>query len=131
MAMSSLKAARNNGFTLIEVLVALAIVAIAMTAIIKATSQNIRATGYLEQKTMALWAGQEILTKARLNLIKLSDNAVDTRNNLTMLNQTWYWQAEQEKTPNPRIKKITVRVFANEETETSMINLSSYVYYAP
>ncbi len=48
------------GLTLIEVLIALAIVGIAMTAIIKATSQNIRSTAYLQNKLIAMWVGQQV-----------------------------------------------------------------------
>ena len=73
--MSAANVYRNRcvqaGLTLIEVLIALAIVSIAMTAIIKATSQNIRSTQYLEHKTLAAWVGEEVLNKARVELLRL------------------------------------------------------------
>lgn len=57
---------RQQGFTLIEVLVALAIIAVAMAAALRATgimSANNRA---LQDKTLALLAAQNVLTQLRL-----------------------------------------------------------------
>jgi prepilin-type N-terminal cleavage/methylation domain-containing protein len=53
----------QSGLTLIEVLVALAIISIALTAIIKATSENIRGTAYLQDKTIAMYVARQILNE--------------------------------------------------------------------
>jgi len=119
----------SSGLTLIEVLVALAIIAIALTAIIKAASQNIRSTNYLQDKTIAMWVGQEVLNEARLGLLKLPESPGVLKKSNTTLDQTWYWQASQKETPNKRIKRIVVRVFASEEDEQSaLIELESFQY---
>jgi general secretion pathway protein I len=117
------------GLTLIEVLIALAIIAIALTAVIKATSQTIRGTTHLQTKTIAMWVGQNVLNEARLNLLPLS--TTPTSQSTLMLNQTWYWQATKESTPNKRIKKISVRVYTHEADDdaTPIIQLETYVYH--
>jgi general secretion pathway protein I len=46
---------RVAGFTLLEVLVALAVLAIAMGAIINAATQSIASTAYLRDQTFASW----------------------------------------------------------------------------
>lgn len=115
------------GLTLIEVLVALAIVGIAMTAIIKAASQNIRSTHYLQNKTTALWVGQNLLNEARLGLIPEQENTKTT----SMLGRDWYSQIEFKETPNKRIKKITVNVSDHEdlgEDEAPLVSLEGYLY---
>lgn len=121
------------GLTLIEVLIALAIVGIAMTAIIKATSQNIRSTGYLQKKTIAMWVGQQVVNEARANLIQLPNPPDKLKQSTIMLNREWTWTANQEGTPNQRIKKITVKVFdkadIDEEDASPIITLESYVYH--
>lgn len=117
-----------SGFTLIEVLIALAITAIAVTAVIKATSQNIRSTGYLQNKTIAMWVGEDVINRARLGLITLSDEEGEEKESMNMLGQTFYWQGKQEQTPNKRIYQLNVKVFANENEESPLINLTGYRY---
>lgn len=121
---------RSVGLTLIEVLVALAIVSIAMTAIIKAVSDNIRSTAYLQNKTIALYVGQQIINEARLGLLKLPGEASVLQEKTTMLGSDWYWHAHEAATSNARIKKLSVDVFSHDpsETETPILTLEGYVY---
>lgn len=119
-----------SGMTLIEVLVALAIAAIALTAVIKAASENIRGTAHLQNKTIALWVGQEVMSEVQFGLLKLSEDSAGAKN---MLGQDWYWRASEEATANARIIKLNVRVYAHEpqdEDESSIIELDGYRYHA-
>lgn len=131
MEMSPVKCFRKQiGLTLIEVLIALAIVSIAMTAVIKATSQNINSTGYLQKKTIAMFVGQQVINEARAKILK-GGSSGNQKLKTEMLGQDWYWRTEEEETPNNRIKKITVKVYENEDDEeeaSSIITLESYVY---
>ena len=121
---------RQQGLTLIEVLIALAIIGIALTAIIKSTSQNIRGTSYLADKTMALWVAQDVMNRAQVGLLSLPDSdQVDE--STTLLDREWYWQAKQETTPNKHIFKISVSVFAQEPNDdaTPLSHLEGYTYH--
>jgi general secretion pathway protein I len=120
----------SSGLTLIEVLIALAIVGIAMLAVIKAVSQNIRATQHLQQKSIALWLGQSVLNEARAGVFA-ANRSSGSQSKTTMLGQTWYWQLATEETPNPRITKLKVQVFTSEsdqEQESPILTLESYRY---
>lgn len=118
---------RAQGLTLIEVLIALAIIGIALTAVIKATSQSVRHTAYLQNKTIALWVGQEVINEARAHVLKLPANEHYSATK-KMLGQTWYVKAEQDETPNKNIKLLTVKVFDREdEEENAVITLESYL----
>lgn len=120
---------KQAGFTLIEVLIALAIVGIALTAVIKATSENIRATAYLQNKTQAMWAGQYVLNAVRTGLIKL-DTSDQHKEALEVLGTTWYWQADQEESANRRIKKIAVHIYKNDDDDDAapFMTLESFIY---
>ena len=48
----------DRGFTLMEVLVALAVLAIALAGVMRLSAQTIDATVYLHDKTLALWVAQ-------------------------------------------------------------------------
>ena len=118
---------KQAGMTLIEVLIALAIVSIAMTAIIKATTQSIRGTSHLQNKMIATWVAQDVINEFRVKLRELPD--ASDREKINMLNQDWYWQAEQTDTANPRIKKMEVNVYTEETGDADpLVTLISYVY---
>lgn len=119
---------RKKGFTLIEVLIALVILSIALTAIIKATSQNIRDTAYLQNKTIATWVGVYVLNQARLRLINLPLDEGMEQETVT-LGKKWLWHGSTIPTPNNHIKKIQVDVY-DLPGKTKLVHLESF-YYAP
>jgi general secretion pathway protein I len=112
------------GFTLIEVLIALVILSIAVTAIIKATSQNIKDTLYIQKKTIALWVGNQIINEIIVGLRKPPLAPDVLKDNSIMLNEDWSWEASLKHTPNPRIQEINVDVYQ----DTLLIHLMSYLY---
>jgi general secretion pathway protein I len=120
---------KNNaaGFTLIEVMIALAIISISLTAVIKATSQNIKDTIYLQNKMTAHWVGMNVINQARAGLIKVSSQANNLEEETEMLGSKWAWTAYTKDTPNPRIKEIHVEVDSLPEKK-QMANLMSYLY---
>jgi len=124
---------KQSGLTLIEVLVALAIIALGMTAAIKAVSTDIRGVQHLQDKTMALWVGEQILNEARLGILKLSAGS-SLRQETRLLGRNWYWVLSQHTTPNPRINSIKVGVYVDEkavEEEVPLLELTSYIYLVP
>lgn len=120
----------QKGLTLIEVLIALAIVSIAITAAIKASSQAIRSTQYLQQKTIALWLATEVMNEARVNVLRLPEAPDGLKQQRQILGQNLYVRAHQAATPNKRINKLSVAVFTHEEDDDDvpLLNLVSYVY---
>jgi general secretion pathway protein I len=120
-----------KGLTLIEVLIALAIISIAMTAVIKTSGQAISGTGYLEDKMVATWVAQQILNEARVGLIKLTDDAPLQRVTKS-LGKNWHSKLIKKETANPRILQVIVSVFPagkkEEDDETPIVSLEGYVY---
>ena len=113
------------GLSLIEVLIALAIVSIALAAVMKTVVQNIQATNYLQDKTIATWVGQTVLNEARVGLLTLSTGD-ELKQSTLFLGRQWYWEAKAEQTANPRIQKISVQVGATGGRP--LVNLESYKY---
>src|SRR5437870_12834725 len=111
---------KNKGFTLIEVLIALAILSIALTAIIKSTSQNMKDTHHLQQKTIASWVGTQVINLTRVKQLKLPQEPDELSEETDMLGQKWLWKAKRVPTPNPKIQEIKVSVF-HKKDETPLI----------
>lgn len=116
---------KHNGFTLIEVLVALAIIGIALTAIIKSAGENIKSTQYLQQKMIASWVAERVINEARIGLIKVSSD--ETSDETEMLDQSWIWKAKISESSNPRIKELHVSVF-KKENDQEITQLVGYLY---
>jgi general secretion pathway protein I len=104
---------RTSGFTLIEVLLALAIIAIALTALLKATAQNIENTHRIKEKTISHWVAMQGVSMIQLNLLTLNQSQESTQAT-TMLNQQWYWRAKISSTPLKKMQKITISVSSKQ-----------------
>ena len=121
------------GLTLIEVLIALAIIAIAMTAVIKAGSQNIRSTTHLQTKTLATWAAQQALNEARAGVVGFQNSDSTIKRTSVIFGQSWYVEMKESETPNKRIHKVEANVYEQKEynDDTSpVVTLVSYLYGA-
>ncbi|RUR08279.1 GspI family T2SS minor pseudopilin variant LspI [Legionella sp. km772] len=99
----------NKGFTLIEVLLALAIIAIALTAILKATAQNIENTQRIKEKTISHWVAMQGVSMIQLKLVQVSTTQESTQVT-TMLNQKWYWRVKVAETPIKKMQQLTISV---------------------
>ena len=117
----------NSGLTLIEVLIALAILSIALTAIIKSASQNIKNLMYLENRTIATWVANNVINEAKAGALKLPAAPSKTTKDTDMLGQTWTWEASVNITPNKNIKEIDVNV-ALKNSGTQFAHLVGYLY---
>jgi len=106
------KPARCGGFTLVEVLVALMIVAMGLAALMVAVSGTARTSGYLRDKTLAQWIGLNRLSEVRLNLTKFGQNT-DT-GEVYFANRTWHYDTRYFDTSVATMKRVAVRVYAGD-----------------
>lgn len=118
---------KNAGFTLIEILIALVILSVALMAMIKSTSQNIKDTVYIQNKTIATWVGTQVINEIRTGLLKMSLGSESLKDETEMLGRKWDWKASMTTTPNPHIKKVTVKVYL-QSNSAKLADLESYLY---
>jgi general secretion pathway protein I len=99
---------RIGGFTLIEVLVALVIVAIGMAALLGALTSSANTTVYLRDKTFAEWVGLNRIAEARLKLQRPAKG--NTTGDVDFAGRKWHWRQEVVETQVPGILRIDVKV---------------------
>ena len=100
--------ASHRGFTLIEVLVALAIVAIGMAALMTALTSSAGTTVYMRDKTLAEWVALNQLETVRLALQRPKKGKTD--GDAEMAGRKWKWHQEVLETEVKGIMRVDVSV---------------------
>lgn len=100
--------ARSRGFTLVEVLVALAIVALGMSAVLGALSSAADSTIYLRDKTLAEWIALNRITEQRLGAQRPGEGK--SEGEIEYAGRRWRWEQEVREIEVPGVFRIDVRV---------------------
>ena len=79
---------KARGMTLLEVMVALAVFAIAGLAVMKTASEHLSGLNYLEEKTLATWVVENQLVQQKLEAKWPGDSWVE--GNEELAGETWY-----------------------------------------
>lgn len=115
---------RNNrpgvttGFTLIEVMVALAVVALAVPALLFTMDQQIDGTAYIRDRSLAQVVASNRLTELRLALRTGPQNL---RGGLAgserLADREWFWQVQSQATEVAGFSRVEVRVSARDPAQ--------------
>ena len=114
----------DRGFTLIEVLVALVIAAIALAAISRTTIQSTDTAEALRDRQLALWVAQNELTLIRMTQAWPSLEA--TEGSESMAGKEWRWTRRVASTPETWLRRIEVEV-SEKDTAGASVTLVDFV----
>ncbi|NOX08838.1 MAG: type II secretion system minor pseudopilin GspI [Gammaproteobacteria bacterium] len=115
---------KQNGFTLIEILVALAVLAISMAAIIQASSQYVSNQVYLQKRTEAHWVARNLLVGFRMSKQWPS---ISTKTGVEEWGgQEWSWQLKVSQTPDQDLRRLDIEVGLEQDDEVVLANLSGF-----
>jgi general secretion pathway protein I len=115
----------GNGFTLIEVLVALAIIAVALAAGLRAVAQSTDSATLLKQRTLALWVAQNRLAEAQLTPGGPAEGARE--GDATQAGSRFRWRETVSRTPNASFRKIELTVADPAAPDYALAQLVGYV----
>ena len=104
-----------RGFTLIEVMFALLIVALTMGAIVEAGGYSARRASQLTEKTIASWIAQNQVTLYRGK--KTWTSLSNKKGSVNMANKDWRWQMKISKTDEPLLRRIDDDVYLQEGSD--------------
>jgi len=127
--MATWRCAKPAGFTLIEVLVALAIVAIALMSALRAAGQGTNNANELRSRLLAGWVAENLLAehRARRDWLPLGIQRGSGREG----GLDFAWREEVIATPNPSFRRVDVRVYASAEETHALAHLAGFVVYTP
>ena len=120
---------RARGFTLVEVMVALAIVAIALPALLMALYQQIDDTAYLRDKTLAYMVAENKLAEIRLVIGSTRNLSAGKDSGLaSMADRDWYWWVETKTTEVENFFRVDITVSLDEQQqEQPLYTLSAFM----
>ena len=100
--------AHNKGFTLIEVMVALAVIAFGLAAVIKTVTSTTNNTIYLRDKTFAYWVAQNQIAEIEVSTSSPKKGFTDGEEKLA--GQIWHWTRKVDGTEDPDTNRVEVTV---------------------
>lgn len=103
-------AKNKKGFTLIEVLVALMIIAIALAAAVRATNESIRVTRHVRSVTIAHFVAMNVLSEIQIGMLPMSQSGNEIHGQTNMLGREWMWSATMTAQNQFDLKSVTVAV---------------------
>ena len=105
----------GSGFTLVEVMVALAVVAVALPALLLTLSQQLDGARYLDDRAQAQWVAANRLAELRLILTAKGTLQSGTLSGTEELaGRKWYWWSEGVETQLPGFFRYEITVADNE-----------------
>lgn len=123
-----MKTNNDQGFTLIEVLVAVAVLALALGVFVSGGSRYADHARYLQDKSLALWVARNRLVEYRI-----AEHWPDTgtgEGRADMGGREWLWRGEIEASPDPAVRRVEIRVFRildGEPEAQSIARLTGFI----
>lgn len=104
-------ACKRRGFTLVEMLVALAVFALAAMALLNLAGESTRSAARIEMRTLGGVVAENLAAEA---MIAASLPAGETSGEVQMAGRVWRWRRVVSGTDMPGMGRIEVRVFTDE-----------------
>lgn len=106
--MSAHRKANRQGFTLLEVMIALAVLSVCSAGLISAVSQTIRQGGRLEEKTLATWVANNQIAEMRATRAYPRIGRQTAR--ASMADRDWALDIQTFRTPTRDLRRVEVGV---------------------
>jgi len=117
----------SSGFTLLEIMIALAIISIALTALLSLGNRTIAVHDRLQKITRATLLAQhkmsEIETASGNVLAQSEESGVFEKPN-----NAFRWRVDYTETPLPSIRMVSVTVIWGEENNNEAVTLDSFIF---
>jgi general secretion pathway protein I len=115
----------ERGFTLLEVIIALMVIAVALAAVISTASSTVYNAAGLQERTFAHWVAMNKL--AEIHAMKEWPAPRKTTGSEMMAEHEWHWTMEVENTDDETVRRIEIQVRSNEDDANPTVNLTGFI----
>lgn len=116
-----------SGFTLLEVLVALGVLALTMGAVIKAVGGYTANQSYLRDRTLAVWVARNVLVEQQV--ANAWPGVGEFKGTADMGKQEWRWLVRVTQTEEAELRRLDVEVQAiDSDAEQPLAILSGFLW---
>ena len=117
---------KQQGMSLIEVMVALLVVTIALGAAIQSVGKAVNNQSILREQLFSRWVASNRIAVLRLE--RRWPKLGKVKGESTMAGQKWIWEQLAEKTPNDTVRSITISVWlANEKDDSPLAAMTAFI----
>lgn len=120
---------RNAGFTLLEIMIALAIVAIALVSLLGLANRSIAVQERLQRTTRGTLLAQEKMTEIELAAAAKTLVFEPAEGIFAEPFSDFRWRLEFADTPLPVVTQVTVTVAWGAEERNEAVDLSNFLFH--
>lgn len=115
---------RGHGFTLLEVLIALLVLALALLALSRSAALQVNTLDGLRERTMAGWLAADVLAQTQLATPFPATGTNDGQRRFG--ERSWRYEVVVQATPVTSIRRIDVRVNASGDPHVPIATLAGF-----
>ncbi|HZG08364.1 MAG TPA: type II secretion system minor pseudopilin GspI [Allosphingosinicella sp.] len=116
-----LRRSAENGFTLIEMLVALAIFSLAALALLRLEGATVKNTGLLQEQAVAQLVARNLAVETITDPVAPAFGT--ERGQAVNGGRRWVWVRETGRSPEPRIQMIHILVLSQQGREAARLTI--------
>lgn len=115
----------QHGFSLLEVIIAIAVLAFAMTALVEGAGRGAFNANYLKEKTLAHWVALNKIAEYQLQptwpSVGLQKGTYD------MANFDWRWEARVTETEDKNVRRLEMDVRMGPNSKSAMTKVTAFL----
>lgn len=118
---------RCSGFTLLEILVALAVLAMAMGALLQTAGSFTLNQVYMRDRTIATWIARNQLIEQQLSATWPSIG--EKKDDIDFAEREWRWVMQVTQSPEEDLRRLDIEIFAidSDEPDQVLASLTGFV----
>jgi general secretion pathway protein I len=116
----------QHGFTLLEVMVAVAILAFALSAMVKMTGESSNTLSYLEKKTYGQWVALNQVNEMEAQASWPSSGR--SQGDAKMAGLDWSWEIEVKDTDAEDLRRLDIAVKQDKDDDQAIYQLTAFIH---